>query len=280
MPITWIQTKHSKVAAIFLPVILEGVPDTFYVQFDTGSPSTLLYKNAMRSIADKYPHAFSQMDSTSTHLSQIIRLGKMEVYSPMFKLIDHGRDSINWNSKSPIRIGTLGADIIDQKLTIFDFVNHQCFFGEKVPYTNQKMDFHPLKFRMRKVMIPAVIENRKGNLIHDSGTSGFELITNKKTWKKLAKEGAKAQETFKVKSWKRELTAYNIASEANVSFKASDIPLNKVTYIEGASFMQHALMRMLRMGGMIGNQLFIDHILILDCRNRQYAILDDAEGNV
>ena len=275
VPIKWVKSKHSDIAGLLLPVKFKGIPHTFYMQFDTGSPSTLLYKQTMLSMREKYPDQIAEIDSTSTTIEETFQLGDMEIHSKQFKLYDREEKLIDWNDTTTIiRIGTLGADIIDKKLTVLDFKKQYCYFGEEVPDLGKEVIFHALKFKMRKVLIPALVAGKKRKLLHDTGTSGFELITDEKTWKKLSKKGAEPKEAFKVRSWKRKLTAFNIASDKKINFEPLEINLNQVTYIKGASFMQRAGMRLTGMGGMIGNQLFMDKVLILDCKNKKYSILE------
>ena len=216
----------------------------------------------------------SNIDSTSMTIDHTFQLGEMRVHSPQFELYDRGKRDINWNDSTRVSIGTLGADIIDKKLTVMDFQNHRCFFGEEPPALGQEIVFHDLVYTMRKVLLPAVVAGKKRSLLHDSGTSGFDLITNKESWERLSKPGAEPKEAFKVNSWGRQLTAFNIASDKKIDFKPLSINLNQVTYIEGASFVQHASMRMTGMGGMIGNQLFMGKVLVLDCRGEKYGILE------
>lgn len=275
IPIKWIASEHSPIAVLLLPVKFEGIPQTFYMQFDTGSPSTLLRKQTMMSIQEKYPNQIS-LDSNAVRTEQGFHLGDMKVFSKKMKLYDRGSQPINWTDTAKIIVvGTLGADMIDKKITVMDFKNNCIFFGEKVPDEYQSnLKWEKLIYKKRRTMFPAVVAGKKRKLMHDTGTSGFELITNKKTWKKLSKKNAIPVEAFKVRSWKRQLTAYNIESHGVLNFPTDTINLTNVTYIKGASFMQNAMMRLLRMGGMIGNQIFMDRVLVLDCMNKKYAIVD------
>lgn len=277
VPIQWAKSKNSDIAAMYLPIQFPGVPDTFYLQFDTGAPSTLLYKKSMLAIRERYPDQMGFLDSTSVNTEQTFLLGKMEVHSPRFKLYERGEKSIDWGSGKKVKIGTLGADIIDRKLTVMDFAEHRCFFGSQLPDFGQALEFHELKFKLRKVLIPAEVAGKKRKLLHDSGTSGFELITNKKNWNRLAKAGAEPQEAFKVRSWKKQLTAFNIASDRRINFESMSIPLQQVTYIEGTSFLQRLGVQLTGMGGMIGNQIFMGKVLVLDCPNRKYALVEYNE---
>jgi len=40
--------------------------------------------------------------------------------------------------------------------------------------------------------------------------------------------------------------------------------------------MQSAIVRMTRLGGMIGNEVFMGKTLILDCRNKKYALIESS----
>lgn len=277
VPIEWAKSKNSDIAAMYLPIQFPGVPDTFYLQFDTGAPSTLLYKKSMLAIRERYPDQMGFLDTTSITTEQTFLLGEMEVHSPRFKLYERGEKSIDWESGKKVKIGTLGADILDKKLTVMDFEKHRCFFGSQLPEFGQDLEFHELKFNLRKVLIPAEVAGKKRKLLHDSGTSGFDFITDKRNWKKLSKSGAEPEEAFKVRSWKKQLTAFNIASDQEIDFESMSIPLSQVTYIEGTSFLQRMGVRITGMGGMIGNQLFLGKVLILDCPNRKYALVEYNE---
>lgn len=274
VPIQWAKSKNSDIAAMYLPIQFPGVPDTFYLQFDTGAPSTLLYKKSMLAIRDRYPEQMGLLDSTSLTTEQTFLLGDMEVHSKRFKLYERGEKPIDWESGKKVKIGTLGADIIDKKLTVMDFDQQRCFFGSQLPEFGQALEFHELKFNLRKVLLPAEVAGRKRKLLHDSGSSGFEFITNRRNWEKLSKEGAEPEEAFKVRSWKKQLTAFNIASDKEIDFESLSIPLQQVTYIKGTSFLQRLGIQLTGMGGMIGNQIFMGKLLILDCPNRRYSLVN------
>jgi len=144
IPIHWSKSEYSDIAALLLPVKLEGIPKTFYVQFDTGAPSSRFYKNTILTIHEKYPNQIA-VDSTAKRISQSFQLGEMRVHSDQMRIDDGGVKEIDWNdTTSIIKIGTLGADIIDKKITLIDFKNHYCYFGEKVPDLQQEIQFHKL----------------------------------------------------------------------------------------------------------------------------------------
>lgn len=59
---------------------------------------------------------------------------------------------------------------------------------------------------------------------------------------------------------------------SKIRFGSKTLPLSEVTYIEGTSKAQNFLMKFSGMQGMIGNKLFLNRKMILDCRNQMYKI--------
>ncbi|MEQ8423266.1 MAG: hypothetical protein RIA63_01060, partial [Cyclobacteriaceae bacterium] len=274
IPITWTASKHSEIASLLLPVKIDGVPNQFYMQFDTGSPKTLFYKNRLASIQARYPDQVPAMDSLSATTRQSFKLGDMQVSSEIFNVLDIG-SAIDWSDTTKINvIGTIGSDMIEKKITIMNFKEGYIRFVDEIPEPYSNAELMDFSFVKRKTLFPATVGGKQCKLLHDTGTSGFELITSKEIWEKMAKKKALPVPAFEVNSWGRTLTAYNIASDQAIDFNMARVDLGEVTYIEGASFMQVALMRMTGMGGMIGNKVFTNKILILDCINRKYTILD------
>ena len=70
------------------------------------------------------------------------------------------------------------------------------------------------------------------------------------------------------------LKTYTTRSDKYIRFENTKIDLNEVTYIEGTTFIQNSLMKLSGMGGMIGNKIFKNKILILDCKNQKIGIFD------
>jgi hypothetical protein len=121
-------------------------------------------------------------------------------------------------------------------------------------------------------MLNGKVNDENTQFYYDSGSSAFELITDKNQWEKLAISGA-VENTYKANSWGKILEVHNIASDAMIKFGEQKIALSEVTYIEGTSIIQNVLMYFSGMGGMIGNKLFMGKVLILDARNQKFAVL-------
>lgn len=275
VPIAWGSSEHSDIAFLKLPIELPGIEHTFYMQFDTGSPTTYFRKNRLESIQDRFPDFQLSVDSLTESASLSFDLGNMRVSSPNFTLRNRNTPPIDWtDSTQTILLGTIGSDLIEKSIGIIDFKNGYCQFEKVLPAEYEHAQFSKFKFRMRRTLFPARIEGKYYDLMHDTGTSGFELISSKGFSKSMALENAAPEVGFEVRSHDKILMAYNLETKSQIDFEMASVGLTKVSYIEGAAFWQVALMRMLRMGGMIGNEIFRDKILILDGNRKLFSILD------
>ena len=134
-------------------------------------------------------------------------------------------------------------------------------------------DLIDFEFKKRKIIIPSKIDGVDYNLLYDTGTSAFELVTSEKIWNQLLIKNEKVS-VQKANSLGNVLKTYTTKSDKSIQFKNTTINLSEVTYIKGTTLIQNLLMKSSGMGGMIGNKIFKDKILILDCANQKMGIYD------
>jgi len=190
----------------------------------------------------------------------------MMVSSKFFEVLDYGTKADFENPDAQNIIGTLGTDLLEKRIVTLDFKNSRCSFSKK----REGSGFERFEFKKRRILIPAVIGNENLKLMYDSGTSGYELIMNKDKWEKYRKGGE--VKIDKGNSWEKILTVMTAASHQKIRFGSKTLQLSEVTYIEGTSKAQNFLMKFSGMQGMIGNKLFLNRKMILDCRNQMYKI--------
>ncbi|MBK6264172.1 hypothetical protein JKA74_03915 [Marivirga sp. S37H4] len=276
IPITWMEDENSSISALLLPMKLHGIPEIFYLQFDLGSHSTIFYSNALQSVWERYPEAEFVSEAENQIKDVTFTLGNIKVMAPILRTINRGNE-IKWNDSIAINIiGTLGSDILEHKVTVFDFKDDLIYFGNVFPQSIPVQDQVDFEFDQRKVLLSASVNGEPTKLYYDSGSSAFELLTDKDRWNEYALAGAE-EETYIANSWGKPLTVHNIASDGIIQFGKTSISLKQVTYIEGTTFIQTALMKLSGMGGMIGNKIFMDKVLVLDARNEKFAILEADE---
>lgn len=266
IPMKWISSDENLHSALLFPIQINGINQTFYMQFDSGSPITVLYKNSLESISEKYRNQLpfhSEKKQIATHF----KIGKMNIVSSNFEVLNYGNKVDFDNPNAENIIGTIGTDLLEKRITILDFKNHRFSFIKQID-ENRFTDF---EFKKRKILIPSKIEKENLKLLYDSGTSGFELITTKEIWKKYKIEKSKIK-TEKGNSWGNTLSVFSAFAKKQIQFGNLNLKLSEVTYIEGTSELQKFLMKRSGMQGMIGNKLFLNHKLILDCKNEKFKL--------
>jgi hypothetical protein len=266
IPIKWISSDGNSHSALLLPIKVNGINRTFYMQFDSGSAVTVFYKKSLESIAQKIQNQI-KIDAANNFISTAFTIGNMKVASNTFEVLNYG-EKINFDDpKAENIIGTIGTDLLEKRITILDFKNNQCYFIENT----KEDDFADFEFKKRKILIPSNIENEKLKLLYDSGTSGYELITTKEIWQQYRIKNS-AVRMEKGNSWGNTLSVYSASAKNKIQFGKVILDLSEVTHIEGTSDLQKFLMKRSGMQGMIGNKLFLQHKLILDCNNGKFKL--------
>ncbi|MBB6369632.1 hypothetical protein [Chryseobacterium shigense] len=264
--IQWDSADGNSLAAALLPIRLKGIDRTFYMQLDSGSPTTFFYKKPLESIHKKF-HDKIEFNNQEKQIPLQFSTGSMNVASDNFELLDYGSALNLNNDKEDHIIGTIGTDLLEKRITVLDFKNEICSFLEN----SDEKDWEALEFKKRKILFPAAVGNQKLKLLYDSGSSGYELITNKEEWKKYRIPGENIKKE-KGNSWGNMLTVISAPAQQTIKIGSSTLELSEITYIEGTSKMQNLLMKTSGMQGMIGNKLFLNHQLILDCKNEKFKI--------
>lgn len=258
--ITWDAADDNSHAAILLPVRIRGVDRTFYMQFDSGSPTTLFYRNSLNSIGTQL-----QSGNGQSHISLQFSIGEMSVISD-FKLLNYG-SAIDSDATNNNIIGTIGTDLLEKRIAILDFKKERCSFVENC----NEDGFETFEFRKRKILIPGVVGGENVKLLYDSGSSGYELLTSREEWEKYRIPNGRVT-IEKGNSWGNILRVFSAPADQRLEIGKSELKLSEVTHVEGTSKMQNLMMKASGMQGMIGNKIFLNHRLILDCKNEKFKV--------
>lgn len=251
--------KHM---ALLIPVALNHAKTKMYMQLDTGSPKSFLYEN--RAIEITYAQDTSRKDIV------------VEVGAGERKMSLHALNVVKLDSQqkhSSDIIGTLGTDFLDKKIVVVDYPNRRLMIFEQITSAlEQGLIWSPLIYEQGNLLFPSDILGKSKLLYFDTGSSAFDLLVNKESWLAMAAKDS-ASNSYEVESWGRKLTAHSVASTASVKLAGSELPVQYVTYIDGATDSQINRMMSLGIGGMIGNKLFLNSKLVIDTKNKRYGIL-------
>ncbi|MDR7128067.1 hypothetical protein J2X69_000395 [Algoriphagus sp. 4150] len=266
-----LQTRFEPHAAMLLPVELGNCPKVFYLQFDLGAPNSILYSDMIRQIREEYPQTITSGDTVALADFHFL-LGGMDVLAKEIKLTAHGQSQINWKEDTSIEIiGTVGADLIEGRVAVIDYPAGKLSLGNEIPPSlKPHLMLTDMMFERRSVLLPAQLGEKKLMVFFDSGSSAYELLTDRETAESLSSDTL--PERNEIMSWDRRLIANTLRTSHSIEFAGQTIPLKHVTYMEGVSDAQVAQMKRIGIGGMTGNKLFIDSILVLDTRNRKFGV--------
>ncbi len=276
IPFYWqgdsVYSKWEPHTAILIPVKLKNCPKQFYMQFDLGSPYSLFYKNKLAAIQSKYPGAIQLDKPGDKLLSFSFKAGKMPVTAKEIVVKQFDSSDINWKNNSIEIIGTLGADLIDGKTAIIDYPKRKLILSSSIPgKLAPRLSLSDFMYVGRRILLPSVIQGKQTLLYFDTGSSMYELLTNKQACEAMAVPGSELMQS-KVMSWGKYLTANTIASNASITIGGMNIPIRYVTYIEGTSNSQAEQMMKMGIGGMTGNKIFLDYKLVLDTKNKKFGL--------
>jgi len=277
IPFIWqgdsVNSKWEANAALLIPVKLKNCPRIFYMQFDLGSPYSLLYKNKIDGIKAKYPKAIPLNEIDEKIKGFSFKAGKTNIAAREIAMKQFDSSSIDWENENKAEIiGTIGADLIDGKVVIIDYPGRRLTISQTIhPKLRQRIILTNFIYSNRRVLLPAKIKGKETNLYFDTGSSMFELLTNKETCYQLAVPNALATQ-YKVESWGKLLTANTIASNESIELANVKIKIHSSTYIDGVNNSQIEQMLKMGIGGMTGNKLFLNHVLVLDTKNSKFGL--------
>ena len=266
IPLRWLASDGNPHAALLLPVKIDGITDVFYMQLDTGAPSTVFYRRSLQSILEQHPAAFA-IEAGKQQVGLGFAIDGLNVRSPRFALLDYGSKVESGNPQAANIIGSIGTDLLEKRVLVLDFRQDECAFLQAVP----EAGFADFQFRKRRILLPARIGDQPRTLLYDSGSSGYALLTGKQEWDRLKTPGGLVK-VEKGNSWGRALKVMTAPANREVTVSTVALPLTDVTYVEGTSKMQDWLMRSSGMQGMVGNTLFLGRKLTLDAGTQKFKV--------
>lgn len=261
-------------AALLVPVTLPGCPHTCYLQLDTGAPYTLLYGPALATLGRRYPAVLPALQPRHDSVYNVgFGLGGARVTLRRAVVKNHGRGQWPADSTQPFLIGTLGTDALEGRALVLDLARGRFVLAAAVPDSlARRADFVPLAFESRRVLLEAGLQGETKQLMYDTGTSAYALLTSQGNWHNLREPGAAVQ-TQATNSWGTPLTSYTAPTPAALQLGAVRLPLGTVTHIEGMNLFQRLLMSTSGLGGMLGNEPFATRTIILDVAGGRFGVV-------
>jgi hypothetical protein len=250
-------------AFMLLPVRLPSCPKQLYMQFDLGAQVSLLYREALQTIHNAYPETLEKVDSILYDF--IIDIGTTKVVAKRIAVE-------STDGKESDIIGTIGVDLIKGHLSSIDYPQRMLYVGNQLLQHHTAPDnWTAFKFLENRILLPAIIKKKICLLYFDSGSSSFELITNKEICEQLRQPLSQPQ-IYNIQSWYGMMKAYTYPTNEEIIIGGKTLPIGRVTVMNGANKEMAAQLKQTGISGMIGNKFFLNYQLWLNTQNLKFAL--------
>lgn len=285
IPFEWVgdsvSGKYFDKAAINIPVSIDGLPHKFNMQFDLGAVTTVIYGNSIANYLDKYPELKNKID---TNTSFTINGQK----NPMFKDVNLGLGNISFGKRdigyfkefgdtipsdsiytnTEKHIGTIAPDLFKDQYLIIDYANKRICVTEKLPSKLAQADFQTCSIEDGRITIPLTINGKVENLMFDSGSSIFTLLSSEENAKQISDNAI--IDSLSVNSWGDYLTVYGQKINADVKFGNITLASSNVYFIKNPMIAD--FFKQQNIWGITGNAYFLNKIVIIDYKKSRFGI--------
>jgi hypothetical protein len=171
-------------------------------------------------------------------------------------------------TKSEKHIGTIAPDLFQDKMLIIDYPNRRIAVVNTLPKQYAKASFQPFKIDEGRIKIPLKINNNTENLMFDTGSSLFSLITTEVNASQISK--APAVDSLKISSWGDYYMVYGNKVNSNIKFGNKTLEPAVVFYDKLHKSDQ--FYKDEKIWGITGNAYFLKNTVIIDYKNKRFGV--------
>ena len=273
-----ISGRHFDKAAMYLPISFDTVSEIHYSQFDLGSDATILYQNNLKSFTE---YNYLKLDSlsdanTARPLFMIkgvelnigkVNFGKRNVlgfYNYGEPITRKKNASVSENS-----LGTIGADIVQNKLLVINFPNQTISFLDSTNSTLENyFSFEKCKIENNRIMVPIIINGKTYYCMYDTGSSLFPMMTSFNNWKEFTTQ--KINDTLSVTNFGNPVIMVGSNSSKEINIGRNSLADFAVYYAKDNNF--DKMFEQLKCDGIIGNAFFFNKTICIDFKTKRFGI--------
>ncbi|MFK7924005.1 MAG: hypothetical protein AB8H47_18750 [Bacteroidia bacterium] len=265
--------------AILVPVKLGNFSQKFYLQFDTGAPTTIIYGNTLQSLKE-HGLAFNEVvkDDRAMIEKLDMKLGGNQISASSITIRKGYGQSFQLNDTiSDISLGTIGADFINEQITAIDFKNKFIqLYDERPDWMASLADFQAFDFSGRRMMLPAKIGEEQLTLLYDSGSSAFGLITNLSRYKNYSDDD-REEIRYSANNMGRQIPICHKSTDRMIAIGNADLPLTRISYVDMYAKLQKFVSPFSKVGGWLGNKPFLENAIIFDTKAAEFLVIESTE---
>jgi hypothetical protein len=272
--------RFDKVA-ITVPAALGGLPHKFKMQLDLGATTTVIYGNPIAPYLAKYPALNAKLDTTRTFYIQNQKNSMLVGIKLKLGPVDFGLRDLGYfknfgdklttktlADKGEVHVGTIAPDLFQNRVLIIDYPHQRLCVVDKVPAAYAKASFQPFKLKKGRIMIPLRINGQSEDLLFDTGSSLFALLTTRQRATTAATEAV--QDSLKISSWGEYYYVYGRQPKEPIYFGAKQLPKTLLFSDNIQKF--DKLYQEENIWGITGNAYFLHNTVIIDYKNHVFGV--------
>lgn len=279
MPFEWhgekVDGRYMDKVAMFVPVTIDNMEHRFVMQFDMGSDATIIYGKTFNAYVKENPSLKLKVDDTASGGARL-RNAELKAGDHSFgtRNLVYNKDHGNHVGKRAMKqaggvlIGTMGTDMFAGKVIIIDYPNRKIGIADELPAVYKQAQFQPFRTTFGKIIIAFSINGKKEELLYDTGSSLFAMITNEKNVAQVSTQPN--VDSFGIYAWGKRHMVYGKPISADVRLAGKKLPPSTV-YYDKESFISK-FNDELSVWGIVGNSYFLNSVVLIDCRNNMFGL--------
>lgn len=273
--------RHFAKAAILVPVTLDNLPYKFNMQLDLGAINTMVYGNPIAPYLEKYPALQAKYDTTRTFYIQSQKNGQLVGVTLKLGKVDFGPRDLGYfkgfgdkpTAKTPaanaeVHVGTLAPDLFQHRVLIIDYPHQRLCVVNRVPAAYAKAAFQPFQLKDGRIRIPLRINDKPENLLFDTGSSLFALLTTRQ--RAEATTTGTVRDSIKTSSWGERYYVYGRRPRGSIYF--GNKPLASALVFADNLHKFDEFYAQENIWGITGNAYFLRNTVIIDYQNHVFGV--------
>ena len=284
IPFDWkgdtISGKYIEKAYIYIPVKIDNLPCDFTMQLDLGTTETQFYGKTIEPYLEEFPSLASKLDSFQRYKDAIFRDVNLQMGAVDFKFnvwhrYNFGEEILKDSllSKTPKHIGTIGADMFQNKVLILDYKLKRFAMSNSLPVEYEGLPSVGFEIVDDIIKLPFNIDGKKCKLMFDTGSSPFELVTSKAKALEIS-DSVIIDSLSGPLWWGNEITFYGMRVNKPIEFGEEILKSTTVYYDKDGLW--EGIFDSLSVWGITGNAYFSDDVVIVDYVNRLFRVKQES----
>lgn len=273
--------KYFDKIAMTIPISLDNLPHKFSMQLDLGATVTVVYGNSIKPYLDTYSELKNKIDTTLKFRMQSQTNFKFKDVKLKLDNVNFGnrnighftnfgdnisKDSIN--TKTEKYIGTIAPDLFENKILIIDYPNKRICVTSELPKQFTKAQFRKYKIKDGRIKIPITINGKDEDVMFDTGSSLFALITTTEKANKISSKPI--VDSLRISSWGDFFMVFAQTIKSKIMFGKKELGKANVYFDDKKG--NEDFYKDEEIWGITGNAYFLNNVVIIDYKNKRFGV--------